>query len=75
MGELQANQRVVVGARLQHTNTSKVRTAQQLIVELQHKHTRGRKSGEPLAISKKTLVVVVRQALHTVPESLNENGG
>ncbi len=34
VGELQAHQRVIVRARLQHTNTSKVCTAQQLIVEL-----------------------------------------
>jgi hypothetical protein len=66
MGELQTDQRVVLRTRMQDGNTCKVGAAQQLVVKLQHEDTRGRETGESLAVGEQAFFVVMRKAVHAV---------
>ncbi len=71
--ELEADQRVVLPARLQHGDTRQVGAAEKLIIALQHEQAGRRRARQALAVGKASAVVVVRTALHAAVRQLYEH--
>ena len=73
MLELEADQRVVLPARLRHGDTRQVGDVEKLVIALQHEQAGRRRAREALTVRKASAVVVVRKAPHAAVHQLYEH--